>query len=47
MATEDQTEGDIASLAEKAARELLEVMPTLKLANPIERGMEISEALRA
>ncbi len=46
MATEDQTGEDIESLAEQAARELLEVMPTLKSAKPIERGMAIAEALR-
>ncbi len=47
MATEDQIGRDIASLAERAACELLEAMPTLNAANRIERGMAISEALSA
>ena len=47
MANEDNTECDITELAELAASELLEAMPALKDAKPIERGMAISEALHS
>lgn len=47
MATENPTETDIVDLAEKAARELLKAWPTLKTAQPIERSIAITKALRA
>ena len=37
---------DIETLAEQAAREVLEAVPALPAANPIERGRIIAEALR-
>jgi hypothetical protein len=44
VVTENQTEKDIAHLAEQAAGELLEAMPTLKAAQPIERVLAIMQA---
>ncbi len=45
MANENKTDGELTKLAELAASELLEAMPALKYAKPIERGMAISQAL--
>ena len=44
MVTENETEKDIAHLAEQAAGELLESTPTLKAAQPIERAFAIMQA---
>lgn len=44
MVTENQAEKDIAHLAEQAAGELLEAMPMLKAAQPIERFRAILQA---
>ncbi len=44
MVTENQTEKDIAHLAEQAAGELLASMPTLKAAQPIGRALAIMQA---
>ncbi len=44
MVTENQTEKDIAHLAEQAAGEVLEAMPTLKAAQPILRILPILRA---
>ena len=47
MAITNQVAGDIESLAEQAGRELLEAVPSLKTARPIERNMAIALALHA
>lgn len=45
MANENQTKKDIESLAEQAARELLEAMPTIKAAEPTAKSAVIIQAL--
>lgn len=47
MANENNTECDITKLAELAASELLEAVPALKDAKPIERSMAIIQALHS